>query len=41
LLAEADRADEALLAYDRAISLTTDAGPRRYLERRRSQAERR
>jgi RNA polymerase sigma-70 factor (ECF subfamily) len=41
LLAEAGRADEALLAYDRAISLTTDAGSRRYLERRRSQAERR
>ncbi len=39
LLAEAGRADEALLAYDRAISLTTDAGPRRYLERRRGQAE--
>ena len=37
LLVEAGRTDEALPAYDRAISLTTDAGPRRYLERRRSQ----
>jgi predicted RNA polymerase sigma factor len=37
LLVEAGRTGEALLAYDRAISLTTDAGPRRYLERRRSQ----
>jgi RNA polymerase sigma-70 factor (ECF subfamily) len=37
LLAEGGRTDEALLAYDRAISLTTDAGPRHYLERRRSQ----
>ncbi len=37
LLAETGRTEEALLAYDRAISLTTDAGPRRFLERRRSQ----
>lgn len=37
LLVEAGRTDEALLAYDRAISLTTDAGPRRYLERRQSE----
>jgi len=35
LLAEAGRNDEAALAYDRAISLTADAGPRRYLEQRR------
>lgn len=33
-LAEAGRADEAAAAYDRAISLTTGAGPRRYLEQR-------
>ncbi len=38
-LVEVGRTDEALLAYDRAISLTTDAAPRRYLQRRRSQAE--
>jgi RNA polymerase sigma-70 factor (ECF subfamily) len=38
LLVEAGRTEEALLAFDRAISLTTDAAPRRYLERRRSQA---
>ena len=37
LLVEAGRTEQALLAYDRAISLTADAGPRRYLERRRSQ----
>jgi RNA polymerase sigma-70 factor (ECF subfamily) len=39
LLAESDRTDEAVLAYDRAISLTTDDRLRRYLERRRRQAE--
>ncbi|HYX83077.1 MAG TPA: DUF6596 domain-containing protein, partial [Gemmatimonadales bacterium] len=32
LLAEAGRVDQALAAYDRAISLTTETGPRRYLE---------
>jgi predicted RNA polymerase sigma factor len=37
LLAGAGRKDDAWLAYDRAIALTTDAGLRRYLERRRSQ----
>lgn len=37
LLAEAGRVDDALRAYDRAISLTTDIGPRRYLERRRAE----
>lgn len=36
LLAEASRVDEALRAYDRAISLTTELGPRRYLEQRRA-----
>jgi predicted RNA polymerase sigma factor len=36
LLDEAGRVDEALRAYERAISLTTDIGPRRYLERRRA-----
>ena len=36
LLAEAERPVESRAAYDRAISLTTDAGPRRYLERRRA-----
>ncbi len=41
LLVEAGRCHEALLAYDRAISLTTAAAPRRYLERRRSEAVRR
>ena len=35
LLAEAGRAEEARRAYDRAISLTTERGVRRYLERRR------
>jgi RNA polymerase sigma-70 factor (ECF subfamily) len=35
LLAEAGRSDEAVLAYDRAISLTTDTGARHYLEHRR------
>ena len=35
LLAEVGRANEARAAYDRAISLTTDAAARRYLERRR------
>ena len=35
LLAQAGRAGEAAAAYDRAISLTADVGPRRYLERRR------
>jgi RNA polymerase sigma-70 factor (ECF subfamily) len=37
LLAEAGRAEEAMRAYERAISLTTDHGARRYLERRRAQ----
>jgi RNA polymerase sigma-70 factor (ECF subfamily) len=35
LLAEAGRRDEALPAYERAISLTTDLAARSYLERRR------
>ena len=35
LLAEAGRDSDARAAYDRAISLTTEPGPRRYLERRR------
>jgi RNA polymerase sigma-70 factor (ECF subfamily) len=39
LLAESGRTDEAVLAYDRAISLTTDGRLRLYLERRRRQAE--
>ena len=34
LLAEAEQADEAAKAYERAISLTTDVTSRRYLERR-------
>ena len=38
LLAEAGRTDAAVQAYDRAISLTTDNGARRYLERRRLDA---
>jgi RNA polymerase sigma-70 factor (ECF subfamily) len=37
LLAESGRAEEAVRAYERAISLTTDKGARRYLERRRMQ----
>jgi RNA polymerase sigma-70 factor (ECF subfamily) len=37
LLALAGRADEAVRAYERAISLTTDIGARTYLERRRTQ----
>ncbi len=36
LLAEADRAEEAIGAYERALSLTTDLGARRYLEQRRA-----
>jgi RNA polymerase sigma-70 factor (ECF subfamily) len=36
LLAECGRATEALGAYTRAISLTTDDGPRRHLEGRRA-----
>ncbi|HEX6052537.1 MAG TPA: DUF6596 domain-containing protein [Gemmatimonadaceae bacterium] len=36
LLAEAGCAAEAVQAYERAISLTTDPAARRYLERRRS-----
>lgn len=36
LLSEAGRAADAWQAYERAISLTTDAAARRYLERRRS-----
>ena len=39
LLAVAGRADEAAGAYQRAISLTTDDGARRYLERRRGELE--
>ena len=35
LLAEAGRVDEAVAAYGRAISLTTDSGVREYLERMR------
>jgi predicted RNA polymerase sigma factor len=35
LLAEAGRVEEARSAYDRAISLSTESGLRRYLERRR------
>jgi predicted RNA polymerase sigma factor len=34
LLAEAGRAEEAVRAYERVISLTTDVGARRYFERR-------
>lgn len=36
LLAEAGRADDAVQAYERAISLTTDPALRRYLERQRA-----
>lgn len=36
LLAEAGRVDEAIHAYERAISLTTDNAARRYLERQRA-----
>jgi predicted RNA polymerase sigma factor len=36
LLAEAGRAEAAIRAYERALSLTTDIGARRYLERRRA-----
>ncbi|HEX6533461.1 MAG TPA: DUF6596 domain-containing protein [Gemmatimonadaceae bacterium] len=36
LLAESGRVAEAVRAYERAISLTTDQGARRYLERRRA-----
>lgn len=36
LLSEAGRADEALRAYEKAISLTTEPGVREYLTRRRS-----
>jgi RNA polymerase sigma-70 factor, ECF subfamily len=36
LLAEANRADEAVQAYERAISLTTDGSARRYLEKKRA-----
>ena len=35
LLDDAGRTEEAVRAYERAISLTTDSGARRYLERRR------
>jgi len=35
-VAEAELVDEALSAYDRAISLITQADERGYLERRRS-----
>ena len=37
LLAEAGRAEAAAVAFERALSLTTDSGARRYLERRRAQ----
>lgn len=37
LLADAGRVEEAVQAYERAIALTTDLGPRGYLERRRAQ----
>ena len=37
LLAEAGRAEAAAVAFERALSLTTDNGARRYLERRRAQ----
>jgi len=37
LLAEAGRAEDAARAYERAISLTTDLGARRYLERQHAQ----
>ena len=40
LLAEAGRVEEAVHAYERAISLTTDVSARRYLERRRADAVR-
>jgi RNA polymerase sigma-70 factor (ECF subfamily) len=36
LLAESGRAEAAVRAYERAISLTTDTAARRYLERRRA-----
>ncbi|HEX6964275.1 MAG TPA: DUF6596 domain-containing protein [Gemmatimonadaceae bacterium] len=36
LLAEAGRTEEAVRAYERAISLTTESGARSYLERRRA-----
>jgi RNA polymerase sigma-70 factor (ECF subfamily) len=36
LLAEAGRVEEAVRAYERAISLTTGAAERRYLELRRA-----
>ncbi len=36
LLADAGRTDEAVRAFERAISLTTDIGARTYLERRRA-----
>jgi predicted RNA polymerase sigma factor len=39
LLAEAGHAEEAVRAYDRALSLTTDSAARRYLERRRKTLE--
>jgi len=37
LLAEAGRAEAAAVAFEHALSLTTDSGARRYLERRRAQ----
>ncbi|HET7565682.1 MAG TPA: DUF6596 domain-containing protein [Gemmatimonadaceae bacterium] len=37
LLSEVGRAEEAVRAYERAISLTTDSAARRYLETRRGQ----
>lgn len=37
LLVAAGRAEDAMRSYDRAISLTTDVGARRYLEERRDQ----
>ncbi len=38
LLFEAGSPDEAVAAYDKAISLTTHVGERAYLERRRADA---
>lgn len=37
MLADIGRADDAARAYERAISLTTESGVRRYLERRRAE----
>jgi RNA polymerase sigma-70 factor (ECF subfamily) len=40
LLSEAGRTDEAVRAYERAISLTTESGARKYLEQRCTAARR-